>query len=79
MENAPQLIAGRDTLTAERKDGAWTALVPRAVALQEGSWDRPNANWQHYDVQPLNVSIAFTYGVPLDLTITNAITDAEIK
>jgi hypothetical protein len=77
-EKAPRIIAGSDTLTASRKDGGWSLMVYREVGLPDGSWDRPFANWQHYIVKPLDVSLAFPSGVPSGLQITNAITDEAI-
>jgi len=76
---APEVVAGTDTLTAVRRDGWWSVTIHRELALPEGSWDRPFANWQHYLVQPLDLSIAFPGGVPSNVVITNAITDEEVR
>lgn len=76
---APQVVAGTDTLTAERKEGWWSVTIHRTLTLPEGSWDRPFANWQHYVVEPLDLSVSFAAGIPNDLRISNAITDEEIR
>lgn len=77
-ETAPRIIAGSDTLTATRKDGGWSVMLYREIGLPEGSWDRPFANWQHYIVKPMDLTVTFPLGVPSGLRITNAITDEEV-
>ncbi|MCB9162958.1 MAG: CotH kinase family protein [Flavobacteriales bacterium] len=76
---APEVVAGDDTLTAVRKDGWWSVTIHRELTLPEGSWDRPFANWQHYLVKPLDLAVIFPNGVPSGLIITNAITDEEVR
>lgn len=77
-EAPPVVLAGKEQLTATRKEGAWSVLVYREVALPDGSWDRPFANWQHYVVKPMDLTLTFPNGVPPGLSITNAITDEAV-
>lgn len=74
----PTLVVGADTISAVRKDGWWSMTLYREVGLPEGSWDHPFANWLHYVVKPMDVSVKFPGGVPSGLRITNAITDEEV-
>jgi|GEM_PF-961116 len=74
----PIVIAGNDTLSATRKEGGWSVMLYREIALPEGSWDRPFANWQHYIVKPMDLTVTFPNGVPSGLSITNAITDEAV-
>ena len=79
QQEPPQVIIGSDTVSASRVDGAWSVTVYRAVGLPDGSWDRPFANWQHYVVKPLDITVAFPGGMPGDITITNAITHEAVR
>ncbi len=76
---APLVIAGSDTLVPQRSDNEWSVLLHRNVAIGPGSWDRPFANWQHYEILPMDLSIHFPGGVPAGVTFTNAITDEAIR
>ncbi|MCB0769664.1 MAG: CotH kinase family protein [Flavobacteriales bacterium] len=75
----PLVIAGSDTLAPEAMNGSWTIVLHRELGLPEGSWDRPFANWQHYVVRPMDLTLRFPDGMPRKVTITNAITDEEIR
>lgn len=76
----PTVIAGADSLVATRIDGWWSVVIHRQVAVPEGSWDHPFANWLHYDVLPMDLRVKFPSGqVPHGLRITNAITDEEVE
>lgn len=55
-----------------------TFVLHRTVKLPEGAWNRPFINWEHFLVEPLDVTITFPRGVPSDLRITNAVTDEAI-
>ncbi len=79
QQEPPQVIIGTDTVHASRVDGAWSAIVYREVAVPEGSWDRPFADWLHYVVKPLDITVAFPSGTPGDITITNAITHEAVR
>jgi len=78
-DRPPAVVAGTDTLTATRVDGWWSVTIHRTLTLPEGSWDRPFANWQHYLVQPMDLTVTFPSGVPSGLRITNAITDEAVE
>ncbi|MBL7937793.1 MAG: CotH kinase family protein [Flavobacteriales bacterium] len=79
QQEAPQVIIGTDTVSASRVDGAWSVIVHREVGLPPGSWDRPFANWQHYVVKPLDITVVFPGGMPGDISITNAITHEPVR
>ncbi|MBK8531987.1 MAG: CotH kinase family protein [Flavobacteriales bacterium] len=76
---APIVTSGMDTLSVGRVGEKWTVILYHDVSIAPGTWDRPFANWQHYEVAPIDRTVVFPNGTPPDLIVTNAITDEAIE